>query len=71
MVPKQEVRAFQRFHGARNYAFRYVAGVLTQVLFRGRTCEAKLIDATSEKVVDLPGIWHPFDRDEGQRAEVR
>ena len=71
MVPKQEAHAFQRFHGARNYAFRYVAGVLTQVHFRGRTCEAKLIDATSEKIVDLPRVRHPSDREQGQRAEVR
>ncbi len=61
----KNVRAFQWFHGARNYDFRYVAGVLTQVLLRGRTREAELIDATPEKVVDFPGIRYPSDREQG------
>jgi hypothetical protein len=42
-----------------------------QVLLRSRTREAKLIDATPEKVVDLPEVRHSFGRDEGHRAEVR
>src|SRR5215210_5946191 len=67
----ENVRAFQGLYGACNYAFRYVASVLTKVLLRGRTREAELIDATPEKVVDLPGVRYPSDREQGQRAEVR
>src|SRR5215213_2689447 len=60
----ENLRAFQRLHGARNYAFRYVAGVLTQVVLRGRTCEAvermemanstRLPVAGEDRVIECP-----------------